>query len=147
MLSIGFRVRGQQFGECIRLLDQAVAPILNLVQPRRVLARDAVPGIQLGQNGGGLHIAHQTADVLQLAVERAELGHAFVFQDGFQQIFGQIEFSQFLFGQSGQRFAQVLQFEHLLLDLGFAGWKFFFQFFVVSLARIHGVGKVQQMLL
>ncbi len=97
-LRIGFGVRRQQFGERIGLFQQAVAPMLNLVQPGRVLPRYAVPCIKFGNDGRWLHIAHQAADVLQLAAECAELGDAFVFQDGFQQLLVQIQFAQLLVG-------------------------------------------------
>ncbi len=133
MLCVGIGVRGEQLGKRRIVIQQAVAPTLDLMQISGMLARGAVPGFQLGDNVRGFHLAHQLADELHLPPLRTEFIDAFHLADGVIQAFRQIQLFQPVVAEFHQLLADALQIVHLLLDFGLAGRQiqFFFMVFVV----------------
>jgi hypothetical protein len=121
VLRVGLRVVGEQFGQCVVAFQQAVAPAFQLVQVGGVLLRAAFPGVQFCDDGCGIHVAHQPADVLHLAALRTELVDAVHLVDCVAQGFRQVELRELVLAERDQFLPDVLQFKHLLLDLGFAG--------------------------
>ncbi len=134
-LCVNIGMRGEQLGKHLVVFQQAIAPTLHLMQVGDVLARGAAPDFQFGDNGRGLHFAHQLADELHLPPLRTEFIDALHLADGVVQALRQIQLFQPVVAEFHQLFADVLQIMHLLLDFGFAGWQIQFIFMVFG---VHG---------
>ncbi len=122
MLGVGTGMGGEQFGQCGVAFQQTLAPLFQLMQMGCVLARGALPGVQPGHDGSGVHFAHQLADELNLPPSCAELVDALDLADGIEQAFRQVQLEQLAGIQRHQLLADLLQVVHLLFDPGLA-WR------------------------
>src|SRR3990167_5193474 len=123
-LRVGLRMSGEQLGQRAVVFHQTVAPAFQLVHIRDVMLRFPLPCVQLGEDGRGIHFAHQLADVLHLAALRAELVDVLHLADRIAQVLGDVELRDLVLAQLGQFLAEVAQLVHLLLYLGLARRQF-----------------------
>jgi len=120
-LGIGLGVGGNEFTQGGLVREQAGAPALDAVQPGGFLVGTAFPGIELGADRRGVHVAHQSADVLHLPPQGAELGDAARLVDCFDQSGRRFQLLQLVRAQGHQLLADVLQRVALLLAPRLAG--------------------------
>ena len=64
----------EQESQCLRVLEQAVAPKLNSVQGMACCIGFASQVLQLQFDGRGIEFAHKSTDVLQLATTTFSFG-------------------------------------------------------------------------
>src|SRR6266853_4163571 len=103
------------------VLEQFLAPALDPVKPRGLFDRNTVPDLELLPDRFWIHVAHEPADVLQLAPPRLVLGDASCLLDRLVQVFRQRDRSELLRVEPDQAFAERRQLVHDALKLGLAG--------------------------
>jgi len=142
-LHVHRRMLGNKGFQRLGVGQQLLAQAFNAVQPSVVDIRAARDRIQIGLDGFRVDLAHQLADQLFLAGDRAVSGQALGFDEGFVQFFGQVERGQLLLVDGHQTFAQFLQRRHVALHFGFADVDDFVVFLIVRLL-VHGYGVLGQ---
>ena len=117
---VGLRKIGHKLGNRAIVCQQSGTRLLDALQKGIVCCIVAAQFGQIGFDGRGVGIAHQAADKLGLAFERAVGRDFFIGGDGLEQLFVQADFFQRIAGELGQFHTQSLQIVHLLFHLGFA---------------------------
>src|SRR3990167_96893 len=124
LLDVGGGIEVDPLGLGAVLRDQAVAPLLGLVQGELFFGRAAALFIQCvayGLDHLGFKLAHELADKLHLAALAFEVGDAPGLPQGLLQLVGQGQAVEQVRAQGQQFFAQLLQFVALALEIGAAG--------------------------
>ena len=123
LLRVGGRVRFDPAAQRVVVGDEAVAPLLGLVQQGGVLRRAAgllVQGDARGVERGGVELAHQLADVLDLPAPSLEVRDAPGLGQGVDQAVGQFQPREQVAAQGHERLAQRLQVGAFALEVGLA---------------------------
>ena len=89
--------------------QEALAPLLRLMEARGVGRGRVPPGGQSRAQGPGIGFAHQAADILHLPAAALMIADAGVQSQGFPQVRRQVKMMQFRRGQAGQLLAQSLK--------------------------------------
>ena len=89
--------------------QEALAPLLHLVEARGVGRGRVPPGVQGRAQGPGSGFAHQATDILHLSAAALMIADAGIQGQGFPQIRRQVKMPQFRRRQAGQFLAQCLE--------------------------------------
>src|SRR5258705_7522037 len=114
LLQVGAGVLGDITGER-RIVGQEVFPHgFQTPVPRRLLRRMAGERVELRADGGRIDVAHQAADILQLAPAAFVALDVLRLEHRLTQRVGDLQVGDLRLGQLDQRDAERLQIEHLL---------------------------------
>ncbi len=121
MGEIGMGPGGGNFGKNVFVFQKPRTQALAAVQAGCLLGGFATQQGQPGTDGVGIFIAHQFADVLQLATVRTMGGKPLAIEHGGQQVLRQADPLELAGRQADQSLAEFLQLVHGLLAPGFGG--------------------------
>ena len=123
-LRVAVRVLREPFGKGSIALHEALAPAFSRVQQRGVLGAGGVARLKRGADGIKLllvQLAHEAANELALAAQRAKVADAARFVQRGEQALGQLQGVELRGGQGHKALTQGLQRGALRLAGGFAG--------------------------
>lgn len=109
MLDIGLRIFVHPVGQGIVLVDQAITPALDRVQPRCIGRAPGGMGLDRFLERGRVDATQQFADVLHLALLRPMRRHPRIGLDCLTQIFGHVDRRALGCRQFADRNAELLQ--------------------------------------
>ncbi len=120
MLKIGLRMFGRDLGDHTFVFEEAFAQAFERVHPCIGRRRETPNVFERGTDGLGIDIAHQAADVLQLAPPRLMLPDTLTRTDRLPQVVGQFEPLQLIGIERDEFRAQRLQLMHRALERALA---------------------------
>ena len=139
VLAVGQREMLQHPAQCsVALQDQRITQFLEQMEGPRVGLLLVLARGDGGPDGRRIGIAHQLADVLQLAAACTVGMDLPALQQGIEQFLRQIELLQFIFAELQQLAAQILQRFHITLAAGLAGFGGLFVFRIVHCSAAQG---------